>query len=205
MTQLINIDKDKKLIVYVDFPWYFADRKAGTKFGAGAGGQYPLMTNAQALKFYKALSVLIENENVAIFNWSTSSHTELLFQCLWEMKDNGFRFATLGFNWMKRTKAGRIFVGPGSYTGKSSELCWLFVKGSMMPNGRKLTPEGIFLPKTKHSKKPDLVYEYIEGMYVGDEYQFVELFQREPRAGWIGLGNAITKNDIFEDIKEIFK
>lgn len=192
-----------RIVIASDPPWHFNKRKTGTKFGGGASAQYPMMSDKEILRLHEVLGKEIakaNEENVAYFLWSTCSHTKLAMKCIDKME--GFRFATLAFNWVKINKDGTPWAGPGSYTGIGSELCWLAVKGSMPPV-QKLVPQVILAPKGEHSEKPDEARRRIELMF-SDSTRNIELFGRKSVKNWEVYGNQITKNDIFVDVENMF-
>jgi len=197
----------KNVIVTADPPWYYAPRKAGSKFGSGAGGKYPLMNDKDILRFFDAFGKTIKADNAAGFFWSTSSKTKLLFEGFDILeKKYGWRFATLAFNWVKMNKDGTPFKGTGAYTGKGCEMCWLIVKGSM-PVAEKLVPETLFAERQEHSRKPEEAILRINRMFPIDPIanDHIELFCRQPTAGYRSFGNQLQAGkDIFEDLDGLF-
>lgn len=196
----------KKVVLYIDMPWNFATRKTGTKFGGGVTDKYPTMKPKEIKEFFKKLGEVVKADNAVGFFWCTHSHTKLLFECFSIMESYGWRFTSLGFNWVKINKDGSPFKGPGAVTGCGSELCWVITKGSMPPH-EKLVAETLLAPRGKHSEKPEEIRLRIQRMYPLDktQYDHVELFGRNAAIpGWRIFGNAINGKDIFDEMDTMF-
>ena len=174
--------------ILADPPWHYNSRicpAQRTKFGQGAEGHYPLMKDDELL----ALPVgNITNRNCALFLWATGPRLDFAFDVI---KSWGFRYATIGFTWVKTNpKDGGIFFGPGYYTASNSELCLLAVKGQMKPTSNYIS-QVIIAPRQEHSKKPEEARERIAELFAGK--QCIELFCRERRPGWDAFGNEVSE------------
>ena len=191
-----------RVVYAIDPPWPFAKRKVGTKFGGGAENHYPLMKAGEILRLFKLIGDVTTVDNAAMFLWTTNSHLPLAIKCV--EAASGFRYATVGFNWVKLNKDGSYFKGPGAYTAKGSELCLLAIKGSMPPTER-LVSEIIAERKTEHSKKPEEARNRIERIFpLSTSTRHIELFSRQANHGWESFGNQTSGNDIFDDVKGLF-
>ena len=76
----------------------------------------------------------------------------------------------------------------------SCELCLLFKKGKI-PKDRVRNPgtkQFISEPISKHSKKPEEIYERIEQLFPISNK--IELFARNKRKGWDSWGNEIGED-----------
>jgi site-specific DNA-methyltransferase (adenine-specific) len=145
----------------------------------------------------------------------------LLLWCTWPkltegievMKAWGFKQVS-GFPWVKMQAQGMPRIGMGYYTRSVSEIVIVGTRGkglspapSTRKNGIITEPEIVFSPIGKHSRKPDMQYEFAE-VYGGP---YIEIFGRPAgedlmgeREGWVRIGTEITGRDIFEDL-EILK
>lgn len=94
----------------------------------------------------------------------------------------GFKYKTLGFQWIKQNKSGKgYFFGLGRWTRGNSECCLLGVKGKPHRINNSIS-QLIFSPLQEHSKKPDIVREKIIQL-IGDLPR-IELFARQIVEGW---------------------
>lgn len=106
----------------------------------------------------------------------------------------GFKYATVGFTWIKLTQDGsRPVYGTGAYTASNTELCIIATRGTGMTpkawDGRRMTPSVIHSPRREHSRKPDELFASIDEMYPNAKK--IELFARRPREGWHVWGNEV--------------
>jgi len=61
-----------------------------------------------------------------------------------------------------------------------------------------------FAPNFKHSKKPEDLQDSLELMFKDSKIEFLELFARRERDGWVCLGNQVgEKLDIRESIEKL--
>ena len=128
----------------------------------------------------------------ALFMWIVGAHLEesLRLGSAW-----GFTYKTDAFIWTKpRGDTPDLFqqqhsMGMGYWTRKQAETCLLFTRGRpkrLACDVRQI----IEAPRREHSRKPDETHARIERL-VGGPY--LELFAREPRAGWTVWGNQTDK------------
>jgi len=163
-------EPEKYSVIYADPPWQFDN--------SGLGGS--------AEKHYKTMSLdeicdLPVNsrttENAVLFLWVPNS---FLKEGLEVCEAWGFEYKT-NMAWIKdKSTYGKL----GFYCYGQHELLFIAAKGSFLP--KKLFPSIISSIKSKHSKKPEELYEIIEEMYSGP---YLELFAREKRIEWDGWGN----------------
>jgi N6-adenosine-specific RNA methylase IME4 len=80
----------------------------------------------------------------------------------------------------------------GNYFRIQHEFLLIATRGNIPPPETDNRPESIIRAKrtTKHSEKPQIVYEIIEKMY--PELAKVELFARATREGWSAWGQEVT-------------
>ena len=159
-------------IVYADPPWQFDN--AG--FTQSAESHYPTLSTDQLC----TMNVNEKTEDPAVlFLWSTNA---MLEDALKVMQAWGFAYKS-NMVWCK--KSG---VGIGWFVDSRHELLLIGVKGEGLHPQFK--PVSWFeAERTEHSRKPDLVYEYIEKMYPNQKY--IELFARRKRKGWTSWGNEV--------------
>jgi N6-adenosine-specific RNA methylase IME4 len=119
-------------------------------------------------------------DNSVLFMWATAPK---LPEALQVMKAWGFEYKTNAI-WDKET------IGMGYWFRGQHELLLVGVKGKFSPPISSIRISSIIKEKkTKHSKKPYIVAEYIEQAY--PDKTKIELFCREPRKGWYVFGNQI--------------
>ena len=97
--------KKKYQIIYADPPWSYQDKqeKLGTG-GFGASIRYPTMP----LKKIKELPIPeLSDKNCILFLWATNP---LLSEALEVIKAWGFKYKTVGFCWVKKTKRGHYVI-----------------------------------------------------------------------------------------------
>ena len=171
-------------VIYADFPWKYNTRNnAGTKFGGGADGHYPMMTMKEIRDFpMQDLAA----ENCALFLWCTFPKLDEQIKLF---KHWGFDYKTLAFSWIKTNKNdGKPFFGVGYYAKSNCEVCLLGVKGRMKPVSN-LVSSVLISPREKHSKKPDIARDRIVQLF--GNVPRIELFARERAEGWDSWGNEV--------------
>lgn len=115
-----------------------------------------------------------------LFLWAS---TPFLKKGLRVLEAWGFDYRT-SMVWVKPS------IGPGQWVRQRHEYLLIGVRGNIpTPKGENKPDSVIESPREEHSKKPDIVYDIIEKMY--PELPKVELFCRNPRAGWTAWGNEI--------------
>lgn len=177
-------------LIYADPPWSYNQRAPHkkTSFGGGAGGHYDVMPigDIEALKVGELAA-----DNCALLMWAVMPQ---LPACVRVLEAWGFRYSTTAFVWIKTTKDGRPWYGPGYYTGSNVEVVLLGIKGRMPPAERGVY-QAINAPhprengKIIHSRKPDIFRQEIVRLF-GDVPR-VELFARTAAPGWDLAGNQV--------------
>ena len=129
----------------------------------------------------------ITDKNCICFMWVTDSHLKEGIEVL---ESWGFKYKTIGFNWIKKYASGETCVNFAPWTLKSWEICLIGIKGTMgkykkVNNIRGLLEE----ERTMHSKKPDEARRRIEELF-GDLPR-IELFARQKTSGWDVWGNEV--------------
>ncbi len=174
---------DKKYdVVYADPPW--RNRKSGTK-ARNNERYYPSMAADDIKKIPVAE---ISSDRSILFMW-------VCFPCLEDalevMKAWGYKYYGLGFDWCKTTQKGTPKIGCGYYTRQNNEICLIGVKrngGRIKPCVKNICCSILEQPR-EHSRKPDIVREYIER--IAGDVPKIELFARQSVDGWDCWGNEV--------------
>jgi N6-adenosine-specific RNA methylase IME4 len=180
-------------IIYSDPPWTYRDKASSGK--RGVHYKYDLMT----LQDIKSLPVSqISADNSILFLWVTFP---LLKEGLEVIESWGFKYKTIGFNWVKKnTKTDSLFFGMGNFTRSGSELCLIGTKGKPKRVNASIY-SSVVEPIRKHSQKPDQVRDNIVKL-MGDLPR-VELFAREAHEGWDVIGNEVDGVCVKEALEKL--
>jgi len=182
---------DKKYnIIYADPPWKFGSKsyQDGNRNMLDLDKtQYDTMTIEQ-LKQLKIKN--ITDNDCICFMWVTDSH---LKEGIGVLEAWGFKYKTIGFNWIKQYKSGANCVNFAPWTLKSWEICLIGIRGTMgkykIANNIKGLLEEI---RTKHSQKPQEARNRIEKLF--GNLPKIELFAREKTEGWDVWGNEVESD-----------
>lgn len=156
-------------VIYADPPWKYDFSRSNSR---AIESHYPTMELEDICRLE-----LPVDENAVLFLWATSPKLEQVFKVI---NSWGFTYKT-SMVWVKDK------VGMGYYARGQHELLLIAVKGKMpIPAPAKRRDSVIYAPVTGHSKKPEIVYEIIESIY--PEHNFIELFARSKRKGWVSWG-----------------
>ncbi len=180
-------------IIYADPPWTYRDKASSGK--RGVHYKYDLMSLADI----KSLPISqISADNSILFLWVTFP---LLKEGLEVIESWGFKYKTIGFNWVKKNKkSDSFFFGLGHYSRSNSELCLIGVRGK--PKRLSASISSLVVdPIRKHSQKPDQVRDNIVKL-MGDLPR-VELFAREIHDGWDAIGNEIDGVCVKEALEKL--
>ena len=178
---------DKKYrIIYTDPPWDYGNTKNHDgHFWGIADRHYDVMK----LSDIKNLPVKhIADDNCYLFMWITSPFLEQGFDII---KSWGFKYATVGFVWvkMKNDMNGIRGDGLGKYTISNAEYCLIARNGKYWRESRRVK-QVILAPKQEHSKKPDETRERI--VQLCGNLPRIELFARQRTEGWDCWGNELS-------------
>jgi N6-adenosine-specific RNA methylase IME4 len=174
----------KYKVIYADPPWY---QRGGGKSKRGADKHYPIMKEAQITRVMKSYLTDRVDDDAHMYMWVANNHLPEAVRIIEEL---GFRYIT-NLCWTKPS------FGLGRYFRGQHELCLFATKGSgwkvrtHLNNVSSLIGEG-FLPKGRHSKKPDAMYELIEDRSMGP---YLEMFARNTRPGWDSWGDEIKDEE----------
>lgn len=175
---IFNTDK-KYNIIYADPPWRYKDRKCN----GACENHYSTMT----IKELKELPIRdITNNDCVIFMWVTYP---MLKEGIELMESWGFKYKTIGFQWIKQNRSGNgFFFGLGRWTRGNTECCLIGVKGKPKRANNRVS-QLIISPIQRHSKKPHEAREKI--VQLMGELPRIELFSREFSEGWDCWGNEV--------------
>ena len=176
---IFNTDK-KYQIIYADPPWNYSNKVSN----GAATNHYATMK----LKDIQALPVKsLADDDCILFMWCTFP---MLQEAIEVFRHWGFKYKTIGFNWIKTNKkqTDTFFFGCGNYTRANAEICLIGIKGK--PKRIKANVSQLIIePIQKHSKKPDVVRDRIVEL-MGDLPR-IELFARNYTDGWDVWGNEV--------------
>lgn len=176
--EIPHLPEGKYNIIYVDPPWQYYE--GGYK---NQSQYYDTMTIEEIC----ALPISeLAADNCILFLWITSP---VLPDAIKVMESWGFKYSTVGFVWIKSLKDGTGFAfGCGNWTRANAEYCLIGLKGNIERKDATIS-QIIYLPKERHSKKPDIVRKKILQL-VGDLPR-IELFGREKIEGWEVWGKEV--------------
>lgn len=182
----MNIGKKYK-IIYADPPWHYNDVRDCPSMGGGVLGHYKTM------KVNEICNLPVQelaDDDCLLFLWAT-------FPCLKEAMQVinawGFKYVTIGFNWVKLNQDGTPFFGIGYYTKSNSEICLIGRKGRADNLVISDRVSSIILSKIReHPRKPDEARSRIVKL-CGDLPR-IELFARQKIEGWDCWGNEVPRD-----------
>jgi len=121
-----------------------------------------------------------------LFLWVTNP---MLADAMQVVEAWGFEYKT-NIVWVK---TDLVKPGSGFYVRGRHELLFICTRGSFLPLVDVAPPIGsvITAPVQEHSRKPDEAYDIIERLYPGCNY--LELFARHTRPGWVAWGDEIER------------
>lgn len=178
--------QNKYEVIYADPPWQYGSKKFGTgykdKWEELDVAQYPTMSHQELVELpIKQIS----SDNSICFMWVTDSH---LKEGIALMEAWGFKYTTIGFNWIKKTSTGGTCKNFAPWTLKSWEICIIGTKGTCTKLKTSNNVIGLIeAERRKHSQKPEEARERINQLFANSPK--LELFAREIAEGWDCWGN----------------
>lgn len=186
-------------VIYADPAWQY--KHAG---GNGAAeNQYRTIPTA----LIAGIPVeLIAAKHCVLFLWATYPLLEDAFTV---MRSWGFKYKTIGFNWVKYNKiANTPFFGQGSWSRGNTEPCLIATRGKPKCHDHAVSQlietfedfdehEILQARKGQHSAKPPEARTKIERLTRPDALR-VELFARQGMPGWDFWGNEVTSTIEFK-------
>lgn len=153
-------------VIVADPPWPYELRKEDPSHRATH--PYPQMSIAQICQVDVAG---IAHRDCILWLWTTNHHMRQAFDVLdaW-----GFQQKTI-LTW------GKDRMGTGDWLRGQTEHCLMAIRGKPVV---RLTNQTTLLlgPLRKNSEKPDIFYEFVEGLCPAPRYAY--LFSRDAREGW---------------------
>lgn len=171
-------------VIYADPPWRYQDKKCN--------GACALHYDTMKIQDIKDLPVKeLAAKDCVIFMWITYP---MLKEGIELMEAWGFKYKTIGFQWIKLNKSGKgKFFGLGRWTRGNTEACFIGVRGK--PSRKSNSVSQIIEESVKaHSQKPEVVRDKIRELMGGD-LNYIELFARQHSEGWDCWGNEVGKLD----------
>lgn len=174
----LPLPQGKYNIIYADPAWEYW------------GGGYKNQSQHYDVMNYKDMMKIpvqdLAADNCILFMWATSPAFP---QALELLEVWGFKYSTIGFNWVKSKKDRTGFAfGCGYWTRANAEYCLIAMKGSIERKDASIS-QIIYEPKGEHSEKPSIVRDKIVQL-VGDLPR-IELFARQKADGWDAWGNEV--------------
>ena len=175
---IFNTDK-KYNIIYADPPWRYQDRKCN--------GACEFHYNTMKIDNICELPVKdITDKDCVLFLWTTYP---MLQEAMQLIKAWGFKYKTIGFQWVKQNKSGNgFFFGLGRWTRGNTECCLIATKGKPKRVNNSVG-QLIVSPIQAHSEKPNEARTKIVEL-MGDLPR-IELFARQYAEGWDCWGNEV--------------
>jgi N6-adenosine-specific RNA methylase IME4 len=158
-------------VIYADPPWKYDFAETESR---AIENQYPTMTLGDICSMEIPAA-----ENSVLFLWATAPKLQ---EALKVMNEWAFDYKTCAV-WNKET------IGMGYWFRGQHELLLVGVKGKVSPPEPKCRYSSVINEaKSKHSKKPDIVYKIIEDMFPNRRY--LEMFARKKVSDkWSVWGN----------------
>jgi len=157
-------------IIYADPPWQYDFAETDNR---KIENHYPTMTVEELCK----MAIPKTAENALLLMWATAPKLREALQVItaWE-----FQYKTHSV-WDKE------IIGMGYWFRGQHELLIVATKGKFQPPDTEHRLASVFKEqRTKHSRKPDFYYDWIESAFEGNK---IELFARNKRKGWEIWGN----------------
>ncbi len=162
-------------VIYADPPWRYDYSKSKSR---QIENQYQTLELADI----QALSVPAA-ENSVLYCWATAPK---LREALSVVQAWGFEYKTC-MAWDKE------LLGMGYWFRGQHELLLVGTRGHFSPPPQALRVSSVLRHRREgHSKKPDIVAEWIEAWF--PDSSKLELFARTPRPGWDVWGNEVESS-----------
>jgi N6-adenosine-specific RNA methylase IME4 len=185
MLELLNHPPATFTTLLIDPPWRFSNRTGKMAPEHRRLRRYPTLT-VEAIQALPIASLARPQSH--LYLWVPNA---LLAEGLRVMRGWAFTYKT-NLVWFKTRKdGGPDGRGVGFYFRNVTELLLMGVRGrlrTLAPGRRQVNL--VPAPKREHSRKPDEFYDLIERCSPGP---YLELFARQPRAGWTQWGDEVGK------------
>lgn len=166
--------------ILIDPPW---PERGGGKCKRGADRHYSLLSVRDIPRVILSAPLFNPDDNAHCYLWATNNY---LPDALWVMSMIGFEYKTK-ITW------GKDRVGLGQYFRGQTEDLLFGVRGKgrardVCTQRRDLTTLQLSCKSSRHSEKPEVFYQLIEGRSKGP---YLEMFARAGRAGWEFWGDEM--------------
>ena len=156
--------------------------------GRGAQNHYEVASTPEIIRVMLSSPVWRPARDAHLWLWVTDNFLE---DGLLVMRALGFRYVRTAV-WVKTSaNQERLAFGLGQYMRGQHELALFGVRGRAPARARDVGSV-IIAPRGRHSRKPDEFYERAERLSPAPR---LEMFAREPRAGWTVWGNEVEARD----------
>lgn len=152
--------------------------------GRGAQNHYPVLRYDEIPAVVLGAPCWLPSRDFWLGIWTTKTSLE---EALHLMRACGAQYVTT-WTWIKEGAQGQLVHGMGQYGRHGVEyLLW----GRRGQPGRNADEAGRWTadfsaPRLEHSEKPPVAYDAARRIFPGPH---LEMFAREPRAGWTAWGN----------------
>lgn len=169
-------------VIYADPPWRYQDKSCS--------GACAVHYNTMTLQEMRELPIKkLAEKDCILFMWITYPMMEEGIEL---MKAWGFKYKTIGFQWIKLNKRNREKVfGLGRWTRGNTEACFIGTRGRPKRKNNSIS-QIVEEIRLEHSRKPEIVREKIKAL-MGEDLKYVELFARQEAEGWDCWGNEVKK------------
>jgi N6-adenosine-specific RNA methylase IME4 len=169
-----KLPKDKFQVILADPPWRYEHSFSKSR---EIENQYPTISLSEICEL--PIPQITTDDSI-LFLWTTSPKLEESMEVI---KAWHYTYRTCGV-WVKDK------IGMGYYLRQQHELFLIAKRGNFPSPVLGSQSSSVFhSPRTKHSEKPEIIYEIIEKLYPNLKY--LELFARNKRKGWSSWGNEL--------------
>jgi N6-adenosine-specific RNA methylase IME4 len=161
-------------VIAIDPPWAYNEKGGFSSDDYDANSNrgavdYPTMTVEQIKKIE-----LPTADDCVLFLWTTHAFLKDSFEILEHW----------GFDYKATIVWDKVKMGLGRTIRMQVEFCLLAVKGKPIING-SAERDIIMEPRREHSRKPEVFYQMVERMCIGNKLDF---FSRQQRSNWEHYG-----------------
>jgi N6-adenosine-specific RNA methylase IME4 len=161
-------------VIAIDPPWAYNEKGGFSSDDYDANSNrgavdYPTMTVEQIKKIE-----LPTADDCVLFLWTTHAFLKDSFEILEHW----------GFDYKATIVWDKVKMGLGRTIRMQVEFCLLAVKGKPIING-SAERDIIMEPRREHSRKPEVFYQMVERMCIGNKLDFVS---RQQRSNWDHYG-----------------
>ncbi len=179
---MIKFPRKRYQIIYADPPWDYGNTKNHNGHFWGIADRHYAVMKLSEIKSLPVASIAADN--CYLFIWVTSPFLQKGFEVI---ESWGFKYATVGFVWVKTTNDQTTVRGDGlgKYSISNAEYCLIARRGKYWREARNVK-QIIMAPKTRHSEKPSCTRDRIIEL-CGNRSR-IELFARQSCKGWDSWG-----------------